>query len=159
MIAKSKLYRNIFVYRSTQLGPRVAPTGNWGPEFKIRKTINNKKSVLYTIISTNTLEKYLASMDGDQKIACFEILDCNFTLLECVVRHFQFILYFEIIQRRFCCRLFNWELLDYFQLYMDFIKPKTFFYPNPHRHTRFHGLVDEDFILKLSLRFEELDDG
>ena len=108
LIAKSKLFRNLFLYISTQLGPRVAPTGTWEPEFKFHTTINNKKSVKYTI----------------------EILDCLFILLECVVRHFQFILYFEIVQRRNFFAVFSdgncWITFNYI---WTSLSPKHFFDP------------------------------
>ena len=149
-IAKTKLYHNIFIYRSSQLGNvLVGPTGELVPEFRFHKTINNLKSNSYTIISTNTLEKYMARMEKDQLICHFEILDCNFMLLECIVRHFRFIKTLEILQQT--SDLGSSTLLECLQTYMTTTRHDTFFLP--HRSPCYHIPMKDDGTTKLEISY------
>lgn len=150
-IAKSKLYHNIFIYRSSQLGDvLVGPTGELVPEFRFHKTINNLKSNSYTIISTNTLERYMARMEKDQIICHFEILDCNFMLLECIVRHFKSIKTLEIPRQTWE----NREFFDCLQTYMTVARPNTFFLP--HRRSCYHTPMKDDGVTKLEITYLQL---
>lgn len=152
-IAKTKLYHNIFIYRSSQLGNvLVGPTGELVPEFRFHKTINNLKSNSYTIISTNTLEKYMARMEKDQLICHFEILDCNFMLLECIVRHFRFIKTLEIPRQTW--NLGSRAYFECLQTYMTTTRPDTFFLP--HRRPCYHTPMKDDGMTKLEITYWQL---
>ncbi|KAG5420957.1 hypothetical protein I9W82_000047 [Candida metapsilosis] len=107
-VAKTKLYKNIYVYQSW------APLDDIdlydfenfpkppGPQFRYHKDINNLKSNKFTIISVETLERYLAHMDKTQTIYRLEMDQFYLTLMECIFRllHIKFLV---LRQNTICC--------------------------------------------------------
>ncbi|KAG5421029.1 hypothetical protein I9W82_000119 [Candida metapsilosis] len=95
-VAKPKLYRNIYVYIPWSLNDFLEPNeGN--STFRFPKDLNNCKSTRYTIISTDTLERYLMEMDGTQEINRLELYGHNMTMIDCIFRHLTKIKYFELV--------------------------------------------------------------
>ncbi|KAI5968339.1 hypothetical protein KGF57_000198, partial [Candida theae] len=112
-IAKTRLYHQLYVYPSHPLDPKSGPTKGSDREFRYHKHFNTLKSNNYTIISMNTLEKYLNKMDKHQHIDRLEFVACHVILFECVLRHFQTIKYLEVTQKPFI----GYKV--YFGLYVD----------------------------------------
>ncbi|CCG25316.1 Grc3 protein [Candida orthopsilosis Co 90-125] len=96
-IAKPKLYRNIYVYSPWPIYDESKKPKDWNETFHISKSLNNLKSKKYTIISSDTLERYLAKMDRAQEIYHFELYVYNVTMIDCILRHFTTIRYFETL--------------------------------------------------------------
>lgn len=96
-IAKPKLYRNIYVYSPWPIYDELKKPKDWNETFHISKSLNNLKSKKYTIISSDTLERYLAKMDRAQEIYHFELYVYNVTMIDCILRHFTTIRYFETL--------------------------------------------------------------
>ena len=95
-VAKPKLYRNIYVYIPWLLNDFLEPNeGN--STFRFPKDLNNCKSTRYTIISTDTLERYLMKMDGTQEINRLELYGHNMTMIDCIFRHLTKIKYFQLV--------------------------------------------------------------
>lgn len=124
-----KLYRNIYVYTPWPLND-VMKQNDPKLTFHIPKNLNNCKSKKYSIISSDTLERYLARMDETQKINHFQLHGHNMTIIDCIFRHFTKIKYFELV-----ALYLSSELPDYIGLikqYLDiyhhstvYISPKS----------------------------------
>ncbi|KAG5417296.1 hypothetical protein I9W82_004929 [Candida metapsilosis] len=96
-IAKPKLYRNIYVYTPWLIIEYGMESNEQGETFHISKNLNNFKSKKYSIISSDTLERYLAKMDKTQEIYHLELYGHNMTIVECILRHFSKIRFFELV--------------------------------------------------------------
>ena len=96
-IAKPKLYRNIYVYTPWPIIEYGVESNEQGETFHISKNLNNFKGKKYSIISSDTLERYLAKMDKTQEIYHLELYGHNMTIVECILRHFSKIRYFQLV--------------------------------------------------------------
>lgn len=119
-VAKAKLYSHLYVYPSSQLGAKINSLGCLEPEFRFHKNLNNLKSYGYTIISMNTLEKYLATMDRYQPITRFEFVVCHLIIFECVIRHFHSIKFFalnqSLVSEYYFTVYFDYQIIQYLKM-------------------------------------------
>ncbi|KAI5967802.1 hypothetical protein KGF57_000286 [Candida theae] len=147
-LTKAKLYHRILVYKSSQLGASFeGPTGRMVDEFRYHKTINNLKSNSYTIISINTLEKYMTRMEKDQVITRFEIMECNFMILDCILRYFTSIKTLEVISQDSAYSRHSFH--ECLRIYSNSVRPKTCYLP--HKDPYRYGFLNEDYVTKLKI--------
>lgn len=108
-IAKPKLYRNIYVYTPWPIIEHGVESNEQGETFHVSKNLNNFKSKKYSIISSDTLERYLAKMDKTQEIYHMELYGHNMTIIECILRHFSKIRFFQLVVRYGDSSLHYWK--------------------------------------------------
>ncbi|KAI5965040.1 hypothetical protein KGF57_000833 [Candida theae] len=131
-VAKPKLYRNIYVYIPWTLNDALE-SNEQNSTFHFPKNLNNCKSTKYSIISTDTFERYLMRMDSSQEINRLELYGHNMTMIDCIFRHFTKIKYFELVtvlipreQREPGYLLHIQEYIDVYGYGTHYISPNLF---------------------------------
>ncbi|KAI5955465.1 hypothetical protein KGF57_003617 [Candida theae] len=114
-IAKPKLYRNIYVYSPWSRIQDETESNEQKQTFHISKSFHNLKSQKYSIISSDTFERYLAKMDKTQKIYHLELYDYHMTLIVCILRHFTNLRYVEFVVHYYSDPIFERVCFRYSQ--------------------------------------------
>ncbi|KAI5967180.1 hypothetical protein CANMA_003237 [Candida margitis] len=133
-VIKRKSYKNIYVYRSrkrcTDHDGRFASAVS-GISLHHPKNINNRKGNMHTIISLDTLERYLARMDAQQEIYLLELIDHHLVIDECILRHFRHLRYLKLGNScSFCYDDYPWELFSSIARYIKCLDVTTILISN-----------------------------
>ncbi|KAG5422385.1 hypothetical protein I9W82_001480 [Candida metapsilosis] len=131
-VAKSKLYRNLYVYAPWPLQTDSTKQGEIQSNFHFPKNLDNCKSKSYTIISNDTFERYLAKLDKTQEIFRLELYCHNMTIIDCIFKHFKKIRYFQLLSIYInhpegCSDVFSDNYSDFVEEYVRLYQPGTIY--------------------------------
>ncbi|KAI5955438.1 hypothetical protein CANMA_004618, partial [Candida margitis] len=149
-IAKSKLYRNIYVYYPQPLRKELINPNGLKVKFHYPKNINNRKSNMCTIISFDTFERYFEKMDATQVIDRLEVDGHDMYVIKSVLKHFTAIKSLEIIRSRHR-DLVREDVSDNILEWLETYHRDTVFVSPLNDDCLDHTKLDNPKVLKLSL--------
>ncbi|KAI5955949.1 hypothetical protein CANMA_004589 [Candida margitis] len=149
-IAKSKLYRNIYVYYPQPLRKELINPNGLKVKFHYPKNINNRKSNMCTIISFDTFERYFEKMDATQVIDRLEVDGHDMRVIKSALKHFMAIKSLEIIRSRHRA-LVREDVSDNILEWLETYHRDTVFVSPLNENCLDHTKLDNPKVLKLSL--------